>query len=65
MGDVENGLVDDEVGAMLDALTAKGADVRVVFDSCHSGTVTRAAPSGDEDVRARMLPPEALGLTAE
>ena len=65
MGHVENALVDDEVGAMLDALTARGADVWVVFDSCHSGTVTRAAPSGDEEVRTRMLPPEALGLTAE
>ena len=64
-GQVENALVDDEVGRMLDALTAKGADVWVVFDSCHSGTVTRAAPSGDEEVRSRMLPPEALGLTAE
>ena len=64
-GHVENALVDDEVGTMLDALTAKGADVWVVFDSCHSGTVTRAAPSGDEEVRTRMLPPEVLGLTAE
>ena len=62
---VTNALVDDEVGAMLDALTPKGADVWVVFDSCHSGTVTRAAPSGDEEVRSRMLPPEALGLTVE
>ena len=64
-GGVANALVDDEVGAMLDALTARGADVWVVFDSCHSGTVTRAAPSGDEEVQSRMLPPEALGLTAE
>ena len=64
-GGVKNALVDDEVGRMLDALTVKGADVWVVFDSCHSGTVTRAAPSGDEEVRSRMLPPEALGLTAE
>ena len=62
---VENGLVDDEIGTMLDALTAKGADVWVVFDSCHSGTVTRGAPSGDEEVRTRMLPPEALGLSAD
>ncbi len=64
-GGVANALVDDEVGAMLDALTDRGADVWVVFDSCHSGTVTRAAPSGDEQVRTRMLPPEALGMTAE
>jgi hypothetical protein len=65
VGAVQNALVDDEIGAMLDALAAKGADVWVVFDSCHSGTVTRAAPDGDEEVRSRMLPPEALGLTAD
>lgn len=64
VGAVENGLVDDEIGTLISGLRAKGADVWVVFDSCHSGTVTRAAPSGaDEDVRTRQLPPEALGLT--
>ncbi|RVT82654.1 caspase family protein [Rhodobacteraceae bacterium CCMM004] len=63
VGTVENALVDDEIGRMLDALRAKGADVWVVFDSCHSGTATRAAPA--EDVRLRQLPPEALGVSAE
>lgn len=58
---VQNGLVDDEIGEMIDALRAKGADVWAVFDSCHSGTVTRAVPS-DEEVRTRQLPPDALGL---
>ena len=61
-GTVENALVDDEIGQMLDALRAKGADVWVVFDACHSGTATRAAPSGDEDVRSRQLAPAALGV---
>lgn len=65
VGQVENALVDDEIGQMLDALTAKGADVWVVFDSCHSGTATRAAPSGDDEVRTRQLPPEALGLAPD
>ncbi|QYK42732.1 MAG: caspase family protein [Paracoccaceae bacterium] len=65
VGEVENALVDDEIGAMLDALTGKGADVWVVFDSCHSGTATRAAPSGDDEVAMRQLPPEALGLSAD
>jgi len=62
VGAVENGLVDDEIGRMIDALRARGADVWAVFDSCHSGTVTRAAPSGNEEVRTRQLPPDALGL---
>ena len=62
---VENGLVDDEIGRMIDALRGKGANVWAVFDSCHSGTVTRGAPDGDEEVRTRQLPPEALGLSAD
>lgn len=63
-GAVQNGLVDDEIGQLLDGIRAKGADVWVVFDACHSGTATRAAPSGDEEVRTRQLSPEALGVPA-
>lgn len=62
-GTVQNALVDDEIGQMLDALRARGADVWVVFDSCHSGTATRAAP-GAEDVRERKLGPQALKIPA-
>lgn len=62
VGTVQNGLVDDEIGQMIDAIRAKGADVWVVFDSCHSGTATRAAPSGGDDVRQRQLKPGALGI---
>ncbi|MBL4916172.1 caspase family protein [Szabonella alba] len=65
VGTVENALVDDEIGQMLDALRARGADVWAVFDACHSGTATRAAPSGDEEVRMRQLAPEALGIPTE
>jgi len=62
VGSVQNALIDDEIGELIDSIRAKGADVWAVFDSCHSGTVTRGAPSGDEEVRTRQLPPEALGL---
>lgn len=65
IGHVENALVDDEIGAMVDALRAKGADVWVVFDSCHSGTATRAVDAGDDDVRLRQLDPSVLGMDAE
>ena len=51
---VQNGLVDDEIGALIDGLRAKGADVWAVFDSCHSGTVTRGAPDGD-DLRLSLI----------
>ena len=43
---------------MIDALRAKGADVWVVFDSCHSGTATRAVDAGDDDVRTRSCRPD-------
>lgn len=65
IGAVENALVDDEIGRMIDGLRAKGADVWVVFDSCHSGTATRAVDAGDDDVRMRQLDPSVLGLDAE
>lgn len=60
---VQNALIDDEIGAMIDGLRAKGADVWAVFDSCHSGTVTRALE--EDDVRLRELPPDALGIPPE
>jgi Caspase domain len=62
VGEVQNALVDDEIGALIDGLRAKGANVWAVFDSCHSGTVTRAVESAEDDVRVRQLPPEALGI---
>jgi hypothetical protein len=65
IGEVENALVDDEIGQMIAALRASGATVWAVFDSCHSGTVTRAAPTGDDDVRLRKLDGAALGIPDE
>ncbi len=62
VGHVKNGLVDDEIGALIDSLREKGADVWAVFDSCHSGTVTRGAPTGDAEVRMRKLDGAALGI---
>ncbi len=61
---VENALVDDEIGAMLDAIRARGADVFVVFDSCHSGTATRGVET-DDDVRLRRIDPADLGVPEE
>lgn len=65
VGAVENALVDDEIGTMIDALRAKGANVWAVFDSCHSGTVTRGVDAGDEQVRTRQIDPSALGIDPE
>ncbi|MEM6276286.1 MAG: caspase family protein [Pseudomonadota bacterium] len=62
VGTVENGLVDDEIGELIGSLRATGATVWAVFDACHSGTVTRAAPAAGDDVRMRKLSPDALGV---
>lgn len=63
-GTIPNALVDDDLGAMITALTEKGANVWAVFDSCHSGTVTRAGPSGNplDAEKSRKLTPTALGI---
>jgi hypothetical protein len=65
VGAVENALVDDEIGVLIDGLRAKGANVWAVFDSCHSGTVTRSLDGADEEVRTRQLSPSVLGLDPE
>lgn len=60
-GRVENALVDDEIGEMIAALRATGANIWAVFDSCHSGTVTRTT-TGSDDLRLRKLDPQALKI---
>lgn len=40
---IRNAIVDDELGAALDLIRARGATVFVVVDACHAGTVTRSA----------------------
>lgn len=62
VGEVENSLTDNEIGRLIDGLLAKDAAVWAVFDSCHSGTVTRGAPTGGEDVRTRKIDPVSLGI---
>jgi len=59
--EVKNALVDDEIGEMINNIRAGGAFVWAVFDSCHSGTVTRGASGGDE-VRLRKVLPEFLDI---
>ena len=62
IGTVQNALVDDEIGQLIDSITATGADVWVVFDSCHSGTATRAAGGAADETRLRKLDAAALGV---
>ena len=56
-----NVLTDDEVSGALKAIRKTGAFVWVVFDSCHSGTMTRGAPENG-DVAERKVDPSDLGI---
>ena len=53
---VPNALIDDEIGAALDAIRDKGAFVWAVFDCCHSGTATRGADGRRERAQGRGQP---------
>lgn len=61
IGAVDNSLVDDQIGERITAIRDRGGFVWVVFDSCHSGTVTRGAPTSD-GVRYRKVEPGGLGI---
>lgn len=61
VGSVKNALVDEELGRAISAIRAKGAFVWAVFDSCHSGNVTRGGVARD-GVRERKANPQALGV---
>ncbi|HXF65095.1 MAG TPA: caspase family protein [Burkholderiales bacterium] len=60
VGSVQNAIVDDELGLAITAIRNRGAFVWAVFDTCHSGTITRGIP--DESVRYRDVRPQALGI---
>lgn len=55
-----NALIDDKIGQALDKIRAKGAFVWIVFDACHSGTATRAAPA--DKVIERKIDAGAVGM---
>jgi Caspase domain len=60
-GKVKNAIIDDELGDWLKAIQAKKASVWIVFDACHSGTMTRGV---NEHVR-QANPDQALGVPKE
>ena len=60
IGSVENAVVDDEIAEIIGSYRGKGADVWLVFDSCHSGTMTRGV--GEDLVKVRKVPKKALGV---
>ncbi len=52
---------DDDIGRWLDRLRDKGAHVWIVFDSCHSGTMSRGNDRDSREV-ARTVEPHTLGI---
>lgn len=61
--DLTNALRDDEFGGWLDRIRAKGASVWIVFDCCHSGTMTRG--TADRGEVSRVVDPADFGIPAE
>ncbi|MFC1236307.1 caspase family protein [Vibrio sp. F74] len=59
-GVVENAIVDNEIAYYINAIRDRGADVWIVFDSCHSGTMTRGAAM--PDIRFRQVAPSILDI---
>lgn len=58
-GPVPNAITDNEIREKLRALLDSGANVWLVVDACHSGTLSRAQETSRT---ARFLDPAALGL---
>ena len=57
---VENAILDNEIGSWLTRIRKKGALVWIIFDTCHSGTMTRGGARTLE--RQRYLNPQRLGI---
>ncbi|MFA7242236.1 MAG: caspase family protein [Sulfuricellaceae bacterium] len=60
-GEVMNAVIDSEFGNFTTAMRRRGAFVWAVFDSCHSGSMTRGAAV--DDVRYRQVLPQNLGIS--
>ena len=58
-GTVKNAIVDKDIGEWLEAIQKKNASICIIFDSCHSGTMTR---DGADEVKRQLNDPEDLGI---
>lgn len=56
-----NALRDDRIARMIAAVREKDVTLWLIVDSCHSGTLSRAA---SEDVRAKEIGPADFGMVA-
>jgi len=62
---VPSALIDNEIGVWLRAIAAKRAFVWVIFDCCHSGTMTRGAEVVRELPPGMLVPREELDQARE
>jgi hypothetical protein len=62
-GEVPNAILDHEIRTQVDRMTAAGAFVWGIFDSCHSATLVRSA--GNAEVKLRQVTPADLGVPVE
>ncbi|MHC4960463.1 MAG: caspase family protein, partial [Planctomycetota bacterium] len=58
-GAVENAITDDEIAQRVRAIRDAGADVWLLMDCCHTGTMVRGAEAYE---RSRQLSPDVLGV---
>jgi hypothetical protein len=58
---IPNAILDSEIRDRVDRITARGAFVWGIFDSCHSATLVRGGADGAE-VRYRTVAPGELGV---
>lgn len=62
---IANAILDDEIGAWIDRLVDRGAQVWAVFDTCHAGGMARGESSETgPGPRVRALHPAELGLSS-
>lgn len=57
--ELPNSIRDDEIAAWLKAMKTRGAHVWIIFDCCHSGTMTRDVGGAE---RQRGVEPSQLGV---
>lgn len=56
--ELPNAITDNEFAVLFDGIRNRGANLWVVFDSCHSGTITRGS------TKMRAVKPAQLGIPA-
>jgi len=60
---VKNAITDNDIGAAIQRIQARGAFVWAVFDTCHAGTMARGAPLAYQ--HARQVSPAVLGIDVQ